>query len=125
MQYVDFSYYVEQYRGNKITDEEMFSGAAREASLYLREITHDRISEIIDNVKNATCAVAEVYFEEYAKLKKMGGREVKSENTDGYSISYVTEGKDGESRESVLHRKMYLAARKHLIHTGLLNLGWY
>lgn len=125
MQYVDFSYYVEQYRGNKITDEEMFLGASREASLYLREITHDRITEITDDVKNATCAVAEVYFCDCVKLDSMGGREVKSENTDGYSISYVTEGKDGESRESVLHRKMYLAARKHLIHTGLLNLGWY
>lgn len=95
-----------------------------EASLYLREITHDHIAEITDDVRNATCAVAEVYFCDCVKLER-GGREVKSETTDGYSISYVTEGKDGESRESVLHRKMYLAARKHLIHTGLLNLGWY
>ena len=125
MQYVDFSYYVEQYRGNKITDDGAFSEAAMEASLYLREITHDRIDDITDDVRNATCAVADVYFCDCVKLDDMGGREVKSETTDGYSISYVTEGKDGESRESVLHRKMYLAARKHLIHTGLLNLGWY
>lgn len=125
MPYADFAYYIEQYHGNKITDDGAFSEAAMEASLYLREITHNRIVEITDDVRNAACAVADIYFCDCVKLDDMGGREVKSETTDGYSISYVTEGKDGESRESVLHRKMYLVARKHLIHTGLLNLGWY
>ncbi|MBS6195478.1 MAG: hypothetical protein KH828_07860 [Clostridiales bacterium] len=123
--YVGYQYYAETYNGTMIP-EEFFPKAAREASAFIREITHDMIVEVTDDIRDAACGVAEVYYsEDNNQGEGNDHREVKSENTDGYSISYVTEGKDGESREETVRRKMYLAARKYLIHTGLLYAGWY
>lgn len=123
--YADYEYYADTYKGTVIP-EEAFPEAIREASAFIREITHDRIDEVTDDVRDAACSVAEVrYLESEAQSQGNDSWEVKSENTDGYSVSYVTEGKDGETREETVRRKMYLAARKYLIHTGLLYAGWY
>ena len=122
--YADYMYYATEYGGHIIPEDE-YTDVIREASVYLRETTHDRIgNDITDDVKMAVCAVAEVYYQGKKKLEDQGGKEIKSENNDGYSVTYVTEGKDGESHHDVLYRKMYLAARKYLIHTDLLYAGW-
>lgn len=123
--YADYEYYADTYKGTVIP-EEAFPEAIRKASAFIREITHDRIDEVTDDVRDAACSVAEVrYLESEAQSHGNDNREVKSENTDGYSVSYVTEGRDGETREETVRRKMHLTARKYLIHTGLLYAGWY
>lgn len=126
-QYADYQYYVETYHGTVLTDD-TFPAAMREASAFIREITADRVSldAVPDDVKDASCAVADVIQTEKDRIGNTGngdGREIKSENTDGYSVSYVTEGTDGQSRDEVLWNKKYYAARPYLLHTGLLYLG--
>ena len=51
------------------------------------------------------------------------GKIVKSENTDGYSVSYVTERIDGQDAEKVLENKLYRIAKVYLGNTGLLYRG--
>lgn len=125
--YADYQYYVESYHGTSVPESD-FDQVMRDASAFIREITADRvcIDSVPDDVKDAACAVSDVIQAERDRISKSGsgdGREVKSETTDGYSVSYVTEGKDGQSRDDVLRYKKYLAARPYLLHTGLLYLG--
>ena len=122
--YVDYDYYVKEYKGDAIP-QLAFDKLARDASAFVREITFDRIQEetIVDAVRDAVCAVCDVMYTEEQRVSQFGGREIKSENTDGYSVTYVTETQDGQSREEVLRRKMYQAAKEYLLFTGLLYQG--
>lgn len=49
-------------------------------------------------------------------------KEKKSENNDGYSVTYVTEGTDNKTVEEKLNKKLYSIAQVYLLSTGLLSL---
>ena len=71
-------------------------------------------------------AVSDVLGEHYsakaARATQGGsGAAVKSENNDGYSVSYAVEQADGETEETYLRKKAYDAAYLYLLPTGLLN----
>lgn len=72
-----------------------------------------------DMVKDAVCAVADVYCS-YDQKQASAGM-VKSENNDGYSVTYVTEQTDGQTAEEVLRKKAYAAASAYLLPTGWLS----
>lgn len=50
-----------------------------------------------------------------------GAGKVKSENSDGYSVTYVTEQTDGQTAEELLRKKAYEAAYMYLLPTGWLG----
>ena len=119
--YVDYAYYVSEY-GGEIIPEKKFSGYERRAEAYIRKITYvrgDIFSTESDMVKDAVCAVADVYCS-YDQKQASAGM-VKSENNDGYSITYVTEQTDGQTAEEVLRKKAYAAASAYLLPTGWLS----
>lgn len=121
--YADYGFYVEQYKGSAISAED-FDEAIFSASQYIRYLTMSRSDSYLgEEVKYAACAVADVYHAVYfpAKVAGVGESVKKSENTDGYSVSYVVEGNDGETKERLFQRKAYEKARIWLICTGLLN----
>lgn len=122
--YVDYEYYKSDFEGDAIP-EESFGRIAKKSSVFVREITRNRVDveNIINDVKDAVCAVCEVMYNDEKILARINGREVKSENTDGYSVTYTSETQDGQTREQTLRKKMYSAARGYLIHTGLLYRG--
>lgn len=124
--YIDLEYY-QNFFSDISVPYDSFERIAREASLFVREITFNRIDEenITEEVKDAVCAVCEVIYKEEKELENTNGREIKSENTDGYSVTYVTEQQDGVSRQDMLWNKKYQAVRPYLLHTGLLNRGCY
>lgn len=112
MIYIDYEYYTNNYSGRMITETD-FAYLSRKASAYLDTLTLGRITEgwkTDERVKNACCAVAEVYA-----LKNAGG-EVASETNDGASITYVTSGKSTAQR-------LADAAAIYLSSTGLLYRG--
>ena len=119
--YADYQFYEDKYKG-KATEEE-FEFAVIHASQYVRHITLGRSENYSGvEVKYATCALVDAYMSAY---KLSGGNSTtgqkKSENIDGYSVSYVTQTKDGESAEELFRRKAYTVARQWLANTGLLN----
>ena len=81
MPYVDFAYYLENYKGNKAT-EENFYNVALKATKYVDRITFSMADEEDENVKNAICAV----IDELCTSDALGY--IASESNDGYSISY-------------------------------------
>lgn len=112
--YVDYEYYSTVFSGSKIP-KASFEFHERKAEAFLHRITFDRVKrlpEIPDEVKDAICAMAEYSFQD---SKKTPG--VRSENIDGYSVSY------GDSTEKTLRAGMYAEAKNYLDNTGLLFKG--
>lgn len=120
--YADYTFYTEVYCGSEIPKDK-YNKAALNASQYIRHITLGRSESFLgDEVKFATCAAAEAYAEVYSLTGgNSSASQIKSENTDGYSVSYVTQGKDGESQEELFRRKAYEVVSQWLFGTGLLN----
>lgn len=120
MSQVDYAYYVEKYGGDIIPQNRAFMKAADKAEVYLHMFTFDRLKEeTYDNlIKNCICDMAEaVYRSEVVD----GGKEKKSENNDGYSVSYVTERADGQDAAEAMKNKMYGIVKCYLMNTGLLS----
>lgn len=119
--YADYNFYEGVYHGDM--DETDFSRNVLSASQYIRYLTHGRSDGYEgDELKYAACEAADILYSSYQK-EAGGTGEKKSENTDGYSVSYVTQAKDGETGEELANRKMSGAIRKWLLPTGLLYAG--
>lgn len=119
--YADYQFYIDSYKGK--VEESDFNQAIIHASQYIRYITMGR-SDNFDGIelKYASCALVDAYISAY-KLSSGNNStgQKKSENTDGYSVSYVTQTKDGESAEELFKRKAYPLIKQWLITTGLLS----
>ncbi|MRM91181.1 hypothetical protein EAI28_22920 [Faecalicatena contorta] len=118
--YADYQFYVENYHGQM--DETDFQRHALSAAQYIRYLTIGKSDEYEgEELKYAVCEAADVLYTANQRNSLKG--EKKSENTDGYSVSYVVEGKDGETSEELSNRKMAGVVKKWLLPTGLLYTG--
>lgn len=117
--YADYGFYINQAHGK--LEKNSFEKEVLEASFFLRYLTagkSDRIQP--EGLKYAVCAIADTYAEQKQKAAS-GGMGKKSENTDGYSVSYAIEMKDGETFEDFLNGKAAQIAKMYLAGTGLLD----
>lgn len=118
--YADYTFYTNEYHG-KITDEQ-FEAAIVPASAYIKRATLGR-SEGSDceELKYAACAVCDAYASVYLSSDETGGKAVKSENTDGYSVSYALEAPEGTSTENLFMTKASQRMKMYLAGTDLLS----
>lgn len=121
MTYADYEFYVNIYKG-ELTDSE-FEKIIIKASAHVRRITFGRADLHAEEeaVKLAACAACDVIAIYEKAGKGHNGRNVVSENNDGYSVSYANEQVAGETAEALLNRKIYSAAEIYLMPTGLLD----
>ena len=73
-------------------------------------------------VKDAVCAAVDVYAA-FHKSQENGSGKIRSENNDGYIVSYVVEQTDGQTDEELLRKKVYRAVYNYLLPTGWLSRG--
>lgn len=98
--YVKYGYYSNNYKGTLIPKED-FQRAEQEAETYIRYLTYLNGDIFADEahtdpvVMDAVCAAAEAYYT--ATMEQRQGGNVKSENKDGMSVSFVVARKDGET----------------------------
>ena len=120
--YATYAYYISTYRGN-LTEEE-FEKSIVQATAYVRRITFGRAEQNmeLDEVKLATCAICDLLANDEKARSQHSGRTVVSENTDGYSVTYES-GRNGDTADDLLTRKIYKAAELYLEPTGLLYAG--
>lgn len=120
--YASYAYYISTYRGN-LTEEE-FEKSIVPATTHVRRITFGRADQNmeLDEVKLATCAVCDLLANDEKARSQHSGRAVVSENTDGYSVTYES-GRDGDTADDLLNRKIYRSAELYLEPTGLLYMG--
>jgi hypothetical protein len=118
--YADFAFYRDTYKGAAV-DEDAFVALERQASLFIDRITLNRLNtgwRVTDAVKMAVCAVVDVLKEhEDARQEALTAAGVKSENTDGYSISY----QNADDIRAAVESAMLEAAQPYLIYTGLMD----
>lgn len=120
MVYADYAYYTGTYGGGSLTEAE-FPKYARRASAMVDRVTFGRLSayeaeDIIDAVRDATCAAAEkIHF-----LDTKSATGITSESNDGYSVSY----KDAGAADARDYEVMAVIAT-YLEVTGLLYRGVY
>lgn len=94
---VDFSFYKEKYFGTLIEEEQKFRQPIVKANTYLKQNMYMNPSEEdMELVKLCLCEVAEMIYQDDVNKREHGGREIQSENTDGYSVSYATEAEAGK-----------------------------
>lgn len=90
--YVDYDYYENNFCGD-IIPQEQFVKYAKLASSKIDYYTYHRIRKIDDSIKNATCSIAELLFEQN-KLKSQllnqnNSNQVASETLGPRSITYI------------------------------------
>ena len=73
----------------------------------------------MEQIQFCLCEAAELIYQDDINRWEHGGREVQSESTDGYSVTYAVKGTAGDP----LQEKVYAVIRRHLSHTGLLYQG--
>lgn len=121
VEYADRDFYENTFHG-EIIPEEAFSGMVLKASIFVKFITFSRVdemTEIPEEVSLATCAVADVMYQDGMR-KDDAGREIASENNDGYSVSFVT---SQSKTTGTVEYRCKKAAYPYLAHTGLLYRG--
>jgi hypothetical protein len=119
--YADYKFYTEKYIGSAIP-ETAFTEMERGASAYINYITHNRIKPddlpewVMERVKMATCAVAEIC---YKQATDEDSPTVSSESVGNHSVSYSVskKGFDERQREKLVNAKTYLHG------TGLMYGG--
>ena len=105
--YVDILYYEQEYKGT-ITPHEAFFTLEKRAETYIDNLTMGRINEVTAAVKNACCAVIDVYYV-HSQRDRDG---IISENNDGYSVTYDV--------GRTMADDLYEAAAFYLANTGLM-----
>lgn len=116
MSYADYRYYKDEFRGSLIPDES-FERNALQASQYIDNVTFGRIgSDVTSAVKNACCALAEVYYSGSVSPRAASG--VTSEKVGNYSVSYAAAENSGTQQ-----KRLKSAVKLWLGGTGLLYRG--
>lgn len=124
MVYATYEYYRNEYYSEAIPQKD-FQRVIAKASQYIDYFTFGRITEenkdVFPSLPGCACDMAETIY----RMQGPNGmsREKKSESTDGYSVTYVTDGADGKTVEDTLKKKLYSIAETYLATTGLLYLG--
>lgn len=116
MAYADYNYYVNIYKGGKVS-EDNFGYLSERASDFMDTLTFNRLnngdySEFRSEIQKCCCALTEI-VNNYEKSKS----EIVSETTGSYSVVY-----NNISIESY-RSNMESTARQYLIHTGLMYRG--
>lgn len=121
---VDFLFYQDQYGGTRIPDEKSFQNPLIRANSHLSmAMTQTPDDSNMDLVKMCLCEITDMIYQDDINRAEHGGRELQSENTDGYSVTYATEAEAGKIAVNALDTKIYSVIRRWLSQTGLLYAG--
>ena len=115
--YTDYNFYKETYKGSIVPDEETFNRLVIGASACIKSITFNNVDKnnVIDEVKYATCSVADVLY----KQETIDENDISSESVGPHSRTFGGAKKSDADRE----KEKYKNAKLYLSHTGLLYGG--
>lgn len=113
--YADYAYYRDSFHGSVVSEAD-FPGLAVKASAYVRAITFGRATANREEVKDATCAAAEVIQQ---LEKERSGAAKASETVGSWSVSYQNTNNLGLNEQTRLAQAVDL----YLTGTGLNYAG--
>lgn len=126
--YADFAFYRDTYLGAAITEVD-FPRLVMRASQIIDLVTYQRAlpiitantqTDVITDIKLATCAVAEA-FQKTEQRDGQASGVIASEKQGQYAVSYV-EANDAKLSAEERYRQ---AASLYLLSTGLMYVGFY
>lgn len=123
--YVDYEFYINTYKGSKITSKEEFDKLSLRATQYVKEHIFNRDysnycgNDFTNEVKYATCSLTEIEQEYQKGLEELSSGNIKSESIGDYSRSFGTKEEliKNTNQNRIDELKLYLAT------TGLLFRG--
>ena len=118
MIYADYEFYVNEYYGDILT-EDNFSKFASRASDYIDRVTMGRANAEIDAVKKACCAAAEQYCRINSAKESATAGELASETVGSYSVTY----RSSVELSAALEKELRGIVEGYLANTGLLYRG--
>lgn len=125
MAYVDYNYYVNYFHGVAITADD-FPRMANVASAHVDVITFSRAAPVvsagenavlIDKIKMATCAVADVAM----AIESGAADGVVQESQGRYSVTFGANSSHAQTHA----QRIVSAASVYLANTGLMFAGFY
>lgn len=134
MNYVDFSFYIEEYKGN--LERKDFERLVTRASLEIRNgILNKSIENCRNEVQMATCSVADILYK-IEKIEERKAKLISSDNSDrilssekvaDLSKNYANTNNLKELDEEISNQKNKIREEieNYLLFTGLLNRKVY
>ena len=124
MPYVDYSYYKDTFKGDLIP-KESFDKSVRDASRKLNYFTNNNIGEVNNLIKDTTCSLAELIYENENNKKILleNNKVIASETVGPHSINYVNKTSSQEKQikdKNKLNRELYNTCLEYLHGTGLM-----
>lgn len=113
--YVDYAYYTGTYHGSAVS-EAVFPGLALKASRFIRGVTQGRARDDNADVKDATCAAAEIIQQ---IEREHSGQTVTNESVDSWSRSYFR----SDDMNQPDNARILEAIEPYFYGTGLLYAG--
>lgn len=113
--YADYDWYKSNYFG-AIVPEEAFPFFAVKASYLIDSLTAGNLRPLYESpdcVKDAVCAATEKLYQ----FQQSPAREIKSENNDGYSVTYADASEEKALDDAKTEIRVYLST------SGLLFRG--
>ena len=125
--YADYAFYTGTYQGEDIPEADWRRISAR-ADAFVDRLTYGRLHhgwEVTEAVKMACCAVAEALHAQQAAQAqgaKAAAAGIKSENSDGYSVSY---GAHTDMQAAMEAQMLEAAGVYHPPHSPIRYAGLY
>lgn len=133
---VNFNYYINAYKGDKIPQDEEFERIEVQASnkikmlIMNRDYTNWYGKDYTEQVKLATCSVADILYDT-EQIKKgietlISGGNITSEKVGDYSRNFGSatfKELQEEVSKTNINKKIEQALSEYLWHTGLMNRG--
>ena len=130
--YIDYNYYSNTFKGKLISKEE-FDNLAIRASYKVRNRIFDRDISLFENeVKNATCSVAEILFNQNLNKRKLENilngteKQISSEKVGDYSRNIANislADLEKYSSNEYIDNQIESELQNSLFFTGLLYTG--
>lgn len=130
--YIDYDYYSDTYGGNLIPQEQ-FEKFAKGASYEVRLNIHNKdFSDYEEDVKTATCSVADILYNQFLNKEKIQNvvntseKIISSEKIGDYQRNFSTVSIAdliSLANNSNVHKEITTEIEKYLFFTGLLYGG--
>lgn len=114
MAYANYEFYKDTFSGENISDEQKFDALALRASAYIDNIlaaplTDSDIKLYSDKIQLAVCGICDI-------LSNFPDDNIRSENNDGYSVSYSN---DPKAKNTLIYNTVRMYLPPILLYRGL------
>lgn len=117
--YVNYEYYTNDFEGNLIP-KNSFKKLAKEASRKIKYFTSNRIVDVSGGIKDATCSIAELLYNQEqlkTKLLNVESSQKASETVGPWSVSYVNNSQYQDKQiktDEELNSSIYQICKEYL-----------